>query len=278
MNQKLTDKLARFPEAIAGVKTLDELTTSLVEIERLVLKSNYETKQSGSPLAEYEARDFIVGESNTRGLSWKLNLFRAIAEATFCKMVRVGVHGGNVRVLGQPENIDTTLQIYNALVPVFEGLGGTAFTEYSDGQKGEEGEAPVNRTGWVNQWLIAAPTKLAEAVAESRTHDTSQNGKIANMVLEANSELTVYQSSLAPAKVERTPRAPRDPKAPKSPRPSKTKKAAAEDPETTGFPEDGEILETSSASEDGSENTETEADYPDVTYVEGSTDADAATD
>lgn len=274
MNAKLTDKLTKLPETLSAATDLAALTNSLVEVERLVLKSNYENKQSGSPVGEYEARDFVVGEANTRGLSWKLNLCRAVAEGTFCKMVRSGVHGGNVRILGLPENVDTTIQIYTALVPAFEILGGTAFTGFADGLG--EGEAAPNRTGWVNQWLIATPAELASAITESRANDTSQNRKIADMVEEANSALTVFQSSLTPAKVERAPREPKAPKDPKAPRASKTKKAAAEDPETTGFPEDDDsTLETSSGSEASPENTE--ADYPDVTYVEGATDGDTAT-
>lgn len=277
MNQKLTDKLTKLPETLSGTADFEGLKNAIVETERLVLKSNYENKQSGAPVGEYEARDFVVGEANTRGLSWKLNLCRAVAEGTFCKMVRTGVHGGNVRILGLPENVDTAIQIYTAAVPAFDILGGSAFTAFADGLA--EGEAAPNRTGWINQWLIAAPAELASAIAESRISDTSQNRKIADMVAEADSALTVFQSSLTPAKVERAPREPKAPKDPKAPRASRTKKAAAEDPETTGFPEDDDsTLETSSASGASPASMETDGDdYPDVTYVEGATDADTAT-
>lgn len=223
MNQRLNDKLSTIAETLAEVKTVEELQNTTVEIERLVLKSNFEDFQSGKPQAAYEARDYVVGERNTRGLSWKLNLLRMIAEFNFCKMVRVGVHGGQTKILGQPENIDTTLTIYHALVPAYENLSKTEFTNFSDGQSKEEGAATVHRVGWINAFLLESPVKLGEALKESRERDAGSNGKIAGAIAEMNSNLTTFQSSLAPAKAESAPKAE---KAPKSKKSSQTQETA----------------------------------------------------
>lgn len=249
MNQRLNEKLTSFPETMSKAKTAEEISNSIVEIERLVLKSNFEDHQAGSPAAPYVAQDYIVGERNTRGLSWKLNLLRTIAAATFCKMVRMGVHGGNVRILGQGENIDTTLRIYETLVDTYDGFGKTAFTDFSDGQKGEEGTPKVHRAGWINQFLVAAPEALASALTESRAKDAVSNGKLASMVAERESALHEYASSLVPAK---PPQAEKAPKAPKTPKPKKAGKVdpleasldSQEDETTTENEEDESTLVT----------------------------------
>lgn len=268
MNQKLTDRLNALPETAAKSSKFDEVVASVVEVERLVLKSNYEDKQSGVT-AEFEKREYEVGGPNTRGLSWKLVLFRTIADATFCQMVRVGVHGGNVLVLGQPDNVNATIAIFESLVPVMDTISKSAYTEFADGPK-EEGASTPNRTGWINQWLIDAPETLSTAIAESRSKDTSSNSKIANMVAEAESALKEFRGTVVPpkpVKVPKAPKAPKDPNAPKKPRgrkgvdPLATSDSENEDSDNTpDDPEDAYPGDAEDETEDGGNVSEMVAD------------------
>lgn len=216
MNQKLTDKLDKLPAALETAKTTEDVTTAVVEIERLVLQSNYEDSRSGSPEESYIAQDYVVGERNTRGLSWKLNLLRSIAAANFCRLVRVGVHGGQTRILGQQSNIDVTLRIYDALVATYTRLSTAAFTDFSDGHKSAEGAPTVHKAGWINQFLIEAPNELMADVVASREKDAGANSKVATMIAERTAKLQEFATSLAPAKPEKAPKAEKAPKSPKA--------------------------------------------------------------
>lgn len=228
MNQKLTDKLATLPETLGTSKDVDELNNAVVEVEREVLRSNFTDSQSGSPQEAFTARDYILGERNTRGLSWKLNLMTVVAEANFCRMVRVGIHGGQTQILGQPENIDTTIRIYESIVPVYDTVGKAAFDSFAEGNGKEEGAATPNRAGWINQYLIKAPEAMGAAIEAQRSKDAASNGKIAKMIAEKGEELNTYRASLAPAKPVKEPKAPKAPKTPKTP---KGQKASRELPE-----------------------------------------------
>lgn len=225
MNQQLTERLEKLPEILGKATTVAELNAAVVDLERLVLKSNYADSQSGSPEAAFEARDYILGERNTRGLSWKLNLMTVIAEANFCRMVRVGIHGGQTQILGQPENIDTTIRIFEAIVPVYDTVGKNEFTSYSDSASKEEGAATPHRAGWINQYLTKAPEAMGAAIEESRTKDTSGNSKLAKMVEERTAELNQFRASLVPAKPVKEPKAPKAPKAPKQPKGQKASRS-----------------------------------------------------
>lgn len=211
MNQKLTEKLSSLPDNLTAAATPADMSTAIVETERLVLKSNLEDTSPGPVIAQ----DYLVGEANTRGLSWKLNLLRKVADANFCKLVRIGVHGGTTRLLGTQENIDTTLSIYDALVAAYTAKSAAAFTEFIDGNKTEEGAPSVHKAGWINQWLIDAPNAIFEAVSESRETDAGNNKKLADMIAERTSAVTEFQASLAPVKPPKAERAPKTPKPPK---------------------------------------------------------------
>lgn len=263
MNQRLTERLSKFSEMANNAKSINELTNVVVETERIVFKSNFEDRQGGGPEANYETREFVVGEANTRGISWKLNLLRAVADANFSKMVRVGVHGGQAILLGQPDNLDITFAIYHALEPVYERLGKTAFDEFMEAQQGAEGTEKINRGGWINQWLVASPANLTETINESRNKDAASNGKLANLLVEKDTALQSYLETVTPPKPVKTPKAP---KAPKEPKAKKGKKA--KDPlEEGGYPEpDGDLenelenedSESTLAEPDGQEETEDE--------------------
>jgi len=212
MNSRLTAQLASFSGALESATTGEEIQAALVALEGTVLKSNIEEQSTAS----VEAREYLVGEANTRGLSWKLNLLRQVAAANFCQLVRVGVHGGNTKILGQPENIDITLAIYEALIPAYEALSSKAFTEFSDAQTKGEGEPTVHRVGWVNKFLIDAPDSAFGAVSGDRESAASGNRKASDTINEKSSAVATFKASLAPAKPAKEPKAPKAPKAKKS--------------------------------------------------------------
>lgn len=216
MNQRLSDRLDKLPELLAEAKSIDAVDNAIVEVERLVLKSNYESHQSGSPEAAYEARDYVVGERNTRGLDWKLRTLRVVADANFCRMVRVGVHGGQTRILGQPENIDITLRIFETLVPALDAVSKTEFTNFSDGQNKEENAPVVHRAGWINKFLIEHAPALGTTIQESREKDAGSNGKLATMVSSREAALQEFANSLVPAKPAPAPKTPKAKAAPSS--------------------------------------------------------------
>jgi hypothetical protein len=215
MNQRLSDKLSTFPESLSKAKSKDEVNTAVVEIERLVLKSNFEDHQN-SVSAAYEAQDYTVGEANTRGLDWKIRLLRVLSNANFCYLQRLGVHGGQTQVIGQPENIDVTFQIYNALIPAYEAVSVAAFEDFLEGNSKEEGAAKPHKAGWINKFLVEVPAELGEKLHESQEKDAGTNGKLAAMIASKKTELQEYQKTLTPPRIERTPRAKKAPKASES--------------------------------------------------------------
>lgn len=244
MNSKLAENLEKFPQTLTNVKDVSGLIESVVGLERLVLKSNYEDRQSGNQAA-YERREFEVGGPNTRGLSWKLALCRVLAEATFCKMVRTGVHGGGTVILGRPENIDITIKLFTDLTPVYDELSKTVYTETAEGASQADGATPMTKAGWISAWLLNTPLEMATAIKESREKDASSNQKIAAMISEAEAGLMEYEKTLEPIKVTR---------APKASRPRRAAKAEMEDDPNRPAPEEdeeGEDDETENGSENG---------------------------
>ena len=217
MNSRLTSQLDSFASTVDSAADAQAIQAAIVSIEETVLKSNLE-EQSTAPTV---VQDYLVGEANTRGLSWKLNLLRQVAAANFCQLVRVGVHGGTVRLIGQQENIDITLRIYDALVSAYEALSAKEFTAFVDGQPKEEGVAAPHRVGWTNKFLVGAPDDAFAAVTSSR-ESASSNKKVADLIAEKNSGIAELKSTLAPAKPERAPKEPKAPKAPKGPKAPKS--------------------------------------------------------
>lgn len=219
------EKLAQFPETLKTAKTLDAVTAALIDVENSIFKTVLDSHVSGQDNETYTARDFLVGERNTRGLSWKLGLLSAIAAANFCAMVRVGVHGGTTKIVGQPSNIDTVESLFNALAGGLETVGQSAFQTFNDGRK--EGEPAVHKVGWVNQFMLDAPGALTTALAARRDQAASGNAKLAKTFEEKDASLAEFRKTLAPVKA--TP-APKDPNAPKPPKAAKSngKKTDAE--------------------------------------------------
>lgn len=205
MNQKLSERLATLPEALSKATNEEAVSTAVSEVERLVLKSTFDDAQSGS-LGEYVSQDYVVGERNTRGLSWKLNLLRTVAQNTFTELLRVGVHGGNVKLLGYQDHINATLAIYNALVDAYGTVAQAAFTSFSDENKPAEGDAPVHKAGWINQFLLAAPDQLGEDLTASREKDLGSNAKAANVIAEQSAALKAFKETILPPPAPRAPR------------------------------------------------------------------------
>lgn len=257
MNQRLTERLAAFPETVGKATNMEGVQNAFIDISRHVLNSNFEEAKAGQDPGPYISRDYSLGDRNTRGLSWKLNLMRMVCEGTFCHMHRVGVHGGQVQIRGTEENVNTAIQIFEALVPAFEAQGKTAFTEFSDGPK-EEGAPTPHRAGWINQYLISAPAEISTALSAVRSEDAGKNGKLAAMIAERENGLKEYQASLAPVKPAPEPKTPKAKKAPKTATP------------VTATP-DGEVpqeatADTATATPDASTGENADA---------GNTDADA---
>lgn len=211
MNQRLSNLLDTFPSELEKATSVAAIAEAIASIEAQVLKSNLE-ENSTAPVV---AQDFLVGEANTRGLSFKLNLLRQVASANFTQVVRIGVHGGTVKILGQQDNIDITLAIYNALIPAYESVSKTAFTEYADSQKGEEGPA-AHRVGWINKFLVDAPDEAFASVANAREAQGGSNRKIADLLAQKTSDIVAFKATLTP---------PKPVKEPKAPKPKKTKAA-----------------------------------------------------
>lgn len=212
MNAKLQSQLSNFPAALERAETNEAIQSVVVDLENAVLRSNLEDT-SDSP---FVSRDYVVGEPNTRGLSWKLNLLRLVAAANFCQLMRIGVHGGNTRVLGQEENLNTTFQVYDALAARYEELSKKAFQEFSDSRNKGEGEESVHRVGWVGKFLIEAPTEAFQAVTNAR--EEGSNSRTTAMIEKKNEGLNTLRATFTPA---RTPAAPKAKKAPKGAKASK---------------------------------------------------------
>ena len=235
MNNKLQTLLTQLPTNLANAESNDAIKTVVVDLENAVLRSNLE-ETSDTP---FVSRDYVVGEANTRGLSWKLNLLRLVATANFCQLMRIGVHGGNTRVLGQEENLDTTFQVYDALTDRYAELSAKEFESFSDARSKEENAEKVHRVGWVGKFLIDAPTEVFAAVEASRQENAS--AKVTALIEKKNEGLNQLRATFAPV---RTPAAPKAPKAPKE---GKRRKKT-----------DAEIIAEQNAAAEGSEGQESE--------------------
>lgn len=209
MNSKVTERLAALPENLSKATTEEAVSIAVAEVERLILKSTFEEAPTGS-LGDYVAQDYVVGERNTRGLSWKLGLLRTVANSNFTEVLRVGVHGGNVKLLGYQDHIDSTLAIYNALVDAYGTVSQAAFTSFSDENKPAEGDAPVHKAGWINAWLLEAPTQLHDDLEASRAKDLSSNAKAANVIAEQAAALNAFKATILPPPAPRAPRKSKD--------------------------------------------------------------------
>ena len=229
MNAQLTEAINGLSTRLENAKNPGDIQKAIVEIHRQALKASFDAGQTGDA-ANYTSREYSVGEANTRGLSWKLNLLRRVAEANLTKMVRTGVHGGGTRILGTSDNIDATIAIYEALAAHFTAASPKAFEDYSAENKAEDGTT-VHRAGWMNKWLVDNPDEIFTAVQAQRERDAGSNKQLQNSILEANSALNVYQSSLSPAKAPKAEKAPKAKRAPKS---NGTEAATTEDVEEIG--------------------------------------------
>lgn len=250
MSVSTNPKLAQLPEALAKAKSSAEVATAVVDVERNLLKQVMDAHTGGRDTEDYTTQDFLVGERNTRGLSWKLALLRVIAANNFCQMIRIGVHGGTTQIAGQPANIENTLAVYNAISGVMDPLSQSAFTSYSEANKDGEGEPPIHKVGWVNKFLLDLPGELSDALKAAREKDAGGNGKLAKTIEEKDAALATFTKSLAPVKAAAQPRTPKAPRAPKPP-----KNAGEEQPETewpTEASETGDVVPTagSTGSED----------------------------
>lgn len=236
-----TTKLDQLQENLSKAKSVGDVNGLLVDVERQVMKRVYDDRNAGRDTEAYTAEDYLLGEKNTRGLSWKLVLMREVARANFCQMIRIGAHGGTVKIVGQPSNIAATRTIYEALASSFDPIGQAAFASYNDARG--ENDAPVHKIGWVNQFLINTPTELGAALTESREKDAGGNAKLAKMLEEKNSDLQAYLKSLAPSKP--TP-------APKDSNAAPKKKGGQKK-------SDAEIIAAAAAAQNGTEAGTTEA-------------------
>lgn len=208
MNAKTQSLLNNFPAALEKATTNEEIKQAVVELENAVLKSNLD-ENSDAPVV---ARDYVVGEANTRGLSWKLNLLRAVAAANFCQLMRIGVHGGNTRVLGQEDNLNITFAVYDALVAKYEEASAKAFQDFSDAQSKDENAEKVHRVGWTGKYLIDSPTEVFEAVMQAR--EENSNAKVTAMVERKNEALGQLRATFTPTRTPAAPKAKKS-KAPK---------------------------------------------------------------
>lgn len=234
MNQKLTSAIASLNDKLEAADSPEAIQSVLVDYGNTALKSNLEDSQNNSG-GEVTSREYLVGEANTRGLSWKLNLLRQCAQVNFCQMVRLGVHGGSVRIIGTEENINATFALYDALVPRYEEVSKKAFQDFSDQQGKEEGGKAPHRVGWVNQYLIETPNSAFGAVQEAR----GSNPRVDAMLAQNEERFKEVRASFAPARAEKAPKAAKAPKAPKAAKGGETVEA-----ETPATPE------TASASAD----------------------------
>lgn len=212
-------KLDQLPENLTKAKSVSDVNGLLVDVERQVMKRVFDERNAGRDTETYTAEDYLLGEKNTRGLSWKLVLMREIAKANFCHMQRIGAHGGTIRIHGQPSNIAATKQIYEALAAGLEPISQSAFTSFNDARA--EGDAAVHKIGWINKFMIDTPAELGTALTESRNKDAGGNAKLAKMLEEKGEELKTYQASLAPAKAAPAPKDPNALKAARAPKAGK---------------------------------------------------------
>lgn len=237
MNTKLQSMLSNFPAVLERATTNDDIRTAVVDLENAVLKSNLEENTEGP----YTSREYLVGEPNTRGLSWKLNLLSLVARANFCERMRLGIHGGSTRILGQDENLDVTFQVYDALVAKYEELSKKAFDTFVEGQSKDEKAPTVHRVGWLGKFLIDAPNEVFEAVF--RVRDDGANAKTMAMIEKKNEGLAELRNTFTPT---RSPATPKPKKAPKI----KNIKEAPMDGEPEGDEEPAEMREVEMANAD----------------------------
>lgn len=212
MNQRLTNLLTTLPDTLTKTDSNAAIQTAVVALEDAVLRSNLENYQNNAE-GPFVSREYLVGEANTRGLSWKLNLLRLVAAANFCQLVRLGVHGGSTRVLGQEENLNTTFTVYDALVLCYEELSKKAFTDFTDQQEKGSEETTTHRVGWVNKFLQDAPTEVFAAVDSARASATDRKAEA--MIAKKDEQMKELKATFAPVKAAAAPKAPKEKKAPK---------------------------------------------------------------
>lgn len=258
------EALTGLPETLKTAKSTADVKTAISNVVRQLAADQYKANNGGTDTEAYEARDYLVGERNTRGLSWKLNMLREIAAANFCEMVRTGVHGGGTKIIGQPTNIDNTLAIYDAAVAASEPIAATAYAELVDGRNADDTEPTPHKVGWTNKFLTEFPSEITATITTQRDADAGGSTAYADMINQKNSDLKTYKSSLGLTKAPKEPRDPNAPKPEKAPR-------AAKDPNAVKTAKPVRALKAAKVrTEPGSEN-ETESTSETSTETEGAT-------
>lgn len=235
MSAVVDQKIEGLADALKGAKDAAAVSAIIVDLERQILKQNFDARNAGQDEDPIVTVPYEVGGRNTRGLSWKLELLRAVSKANFVVMRRTGVHGGGVNLIGQQKNIDLTLKIYDALAAAYDPLSTAAFTSYSEGRT--ENDPAVHKVGWMNQFLIETPKQMGQSIDEAFATATSGNSKLAKVVQDKTDELSAYVASQSLAS-----KPAKEPKAPKA------KKSAKNGQSTESAPQ-GEGTETATVTE-----------------------------
>lgn len=268
MTVSTNEALTGLPEVLKTAKSTSTVTSAISNVVRQLASEQYSAHNAGSDTEAYEARDYLVGERNTRGLSWKLNMLREIAAANFCQMVRTGVHGGGTKLIGQPSNIDNTLAIYDAVIAAVEPIAATAYAELSDSRDEGSTEPLPHKVGWTNKFLTDYPTDLTTAIQTQRESDAGKSSAYGEMITQKNSDLATFKSTLGLAKAAKEPRDPnapkpeKSPKAPKDPNAVKTAKPVRALKPAKVRTEPGSETETESTPETSTETADATATEP----------------
>lgn len=151
MDAVVLEKFQKIQTLMERAGTVGEAESAAAALQRLMIKYNVdaaELEAAGKRDHEEYVSQFIeLGKKGSSGLQWRINLIRVLAQAGFCKFIRIGVHGGIGYLVGQPSNIDAVRRIYEATVATVERLA--------------ERDWPAFRNRY-NDWIRAgSPTAMA---------------------------------------------------------------------------------------------------------------------